>query len=63
MSEEKTNARVVVTGVDIPFGSLVTLLIKISLASIPAAIILSLLGLVIAVLISFVFSGFGMGLW
>jgi len=63
MSEEKTYARVVVTGVDIPFGSLVTLLIKISLASIPAAIILSLLGLVIAVLISFVFSGFGLGLW
>lgn len=63
MSEEKTYARVVVTGVDIPFGSLVTLLIKISLASIPAAIILSLLGLVIAVLISFVFSGLGLGLW
>jgi hypothetical protein len=38
-------------------------LIKISLASIPAAIIISLLGLVIAVLISFVFSGIGLGLW
>lgn len=63
MDEEKTYAKVVITNIDIPFGSLVTLLIKISLASIPAAIIISLLGLVIAVLISFVFSGFGLGLW
>ncbi|HDD55465.1 MAG TPA: hypothetical protein ENG59_04415 [Chloroflexi bacterium] len=62
MNEEKTYARVVLTNIDIPFGSLVTLLIKVSLASIPAAIILSLLGLVIAVLISFVFSSIGLGL-
>jgi hypothetical protein len=63
MDEEKTYARVVLTGVDIPFGSLVTLMIKFSLASIPAVIILSVLGLVIAVLISFAFAAFGLGLW
>lgn len=63
MTEEKTFARVVVTGVEIPFGSLVTLMIKISLASIPALIILSVLGLVIAVLISLVFAAIGFGLW
>lgn len=63
MTEEKTFARVVVTGVEIPFGSLVNLMIKISLASIPALIILSVLGLVIVVLISLVFAAIGFGLW
>jgi len=62
MNEEKTHARVVLTNIDIPFGSLVTLMIKVSLASIPAAIILSLLGLVIAFVISLVFTGCGMAL-
>jgi len=59
MSEEKTYARVVVTGVDIPFGALVKLIIKVTLASIPAAIIISLLGFVVALIISFVFAGWG----
>lgn len=63
MSEEKTYAQVVVTGVDIPFGSLVSLIIKISLASIPAAIIFSLVGLVLGILFSILFAGVGLGLW
>jgi len=63
MSEEKTYARVVVTGVDIPFGALVSLMIKISLASIPAIFIFSLLGLVLGVVFSLLFAGIGLGLW
>lgn len=38
---------VVVTDVQIPFGSMVTLLVKLALAAIPAAIILALIGAVV----------------
>ena len=59
MNEEKTHTEVVLTDVDIPFGKLVGLMIKVALASIPAAIILSLLGLLITVAFSFVLAGCG----
>jgi len=35
--------RVIVTGLDLPFGDLIALLIKLSIASIPAAIILTII--------------------
>jgi hypothetical protein len=63
MSEEKTYARVVITGVDMPFGALVKLMIRLSLASIPAVIIISLLSLLVGVLISFLMAMLGFGLW
>lgn len=40
--------RVVVTDVELPFGSMVTLLVKLALAAIPAAIIVALVWLFIA---------------
>jgi len=63
ISQAKTYAQTAVTGVDIPFGSLVLLMIKISRASVPAASIISLPGLVLGILFSFAFAGVGMGLW
>ena len=63
MSEEKTYARVVVTGVDMPFGTLVKLMIKLALASIPAVFIMFLLSLVVGVLISLLLALLGFGLW
>lgn len=63
MNEDKSYARVVLTGVDIPFGQLVSLMIKLALASIPAVIIFSVLGLLISVLITFILAFFGLGLW
>lgn len=40
------------TGVDIPFGDLVALLVWLALAAIPAALILMFIGFVIAVLVA-----------
>jgi hypothetical protein len=40
-------ARAVLTGIDMPFWSMVRLMIKIGLAAVPAAIILYLIGLVV----------------
>ena len=63
MTEEKTYARVVLTGVEIPFGELVKLMIKLSLASIPAVFIFSILavvlGLILTVLLAYLGFGFG----
>lgn len=63
MSEEKTYARVVLTGIDIPFGELVKLLVKITLASIPAVLIFSVLAVLLGLILTFLlaFIGFGFG--
>lgn len=53
------NHPVVVSGVDIPFADLVSLLIKLALASLPAAIILSSLGLLVGVVLATIFGGLG----
>jgi len=50
----RQKSEVIVTGISIPFGDLVTLLIKTALAMIPAAIILGLFGMaLIAVFMAF----------
>jgi hypothetical protein len=49
--------RVVVTGVDIPFGDLVVLIIKFVLASIPAYIILFIFLMIISAIFGGLFAG------
>jgi hypothetical protein len=63
MNEEQTCAQVVLTGVDIPFGSLVKLIIKLSFASIPAIIIFSVIGWLIAFVITIIIASLGSGFW
>jgi len=53
---------VVITGVDIPFGDLVTLIIKVILASIPAYIILMIIMLIIMAIFGGIFGGMMGGL-
>jgi hypothetical protein len=57
MMEDKQ--KVVVTDVHIPFGSMVSLMVKWSLAAIPAAIILFLIYMVLAALFGSCMSGIG----
>jgi hypothetical protein len=47
-----TSARIVVSGIDVPFWDLVVIQVKIAIASIPAVIILTVIGVVV-----FVFAG------
>jgi len=49
--------RVVLTGVDIPFGELVLLIIKLVLASIPAYIILFILFAIVGTIFGGIFAG------
>lgn len=51
-----SRSQVVVTDIDIPFGNMVTLIIKWAIASIPALIILSILGAIFGILVGGVFS-------
>jgi hypothetical protein len=53
MEEPKKPQGVILVGLDIPFGHLVSLLIEIAVASIPAAIILAIMGMIV----SFFFAG------
>ena len=46
------NSGVVITGVDIPFGDLVRLYVKMALAAIPALLILALLAFVLVALVT-----------
>lgn len=46
MAEQQDPARVVITGVDMSFGSLVSLMTKLAIASIPAGIFISVISLV-----------------
>jgi hypothetical protein len=56
------DGRVVITGVQIPFGEMVMLIIKIVLASIPAYIILFILFLILGAIFGGVFAAlFGIG--
>jgi hypothetical protein len=59
MSNE--NREVVVVDVKIPFWSMVTLLVKWALASIPALIILFLIGAALSALFGGIFHGWMMG--
>jgi hypothetical protein len=51
------DTRVVITGVQIPFGELVLLIIKLVLASIPAYFILFILFAIVATIFGGVFAG------
>ncbi|WP_181707352.1 hypothetical protein [Chthonobacter rhizosphaerae] len=53
----ETPTRIVITDVDIPFGRLILILLKIALASIPAAIILAILVNVVVGLVFLLFGG------
>ena len=56
------DGRVVITGVQIPFGEMVMLIIKIVLASIPAYIILFIIFLILGAIFGGIFAGmFGLG--
>lgn len=51
------DGRVVITGVQIPFGDLVVLIIKLVLASIPAYIILFIIFLILGTIFGGLFAG------
>ena len=51
------DGRVVITGVQIPFGDLVMLIIKVVLASIPAYIILFVIFMILGVIFGGMFAG------
>lgn len=53
--------RVVVTDLDMPIGSMVVLLLKLAVASIPAAMVISLVGLVLMVFFAMIGAGLGLG--
>jgi hypothetical protein len=55
--ETDTATRVVVTDINMPFWSIVRLMIKWAIAAIPAIIILSLISLLIGALITGLFGG------
>lgn len=50
-------SRVVITGVDIPFGEMVMLILKVMLASIPAYIILVIVFVTLAAIFGGIFGG------
>jgi hypothetical protein len=54
---------VVVTDIKIPFGSMVVLMVKWAVATIPALIILSVMGSIIFGVITALMGGWHMGMW
>jgi hypothetical protein len=52
-----SRTRVVITGVDIPFGELVMLILKVMLASIPAYIVLVIIFVIFAAIFGGIFGG------
>ena len=61
MSDEYS--RVVVTDIKIPFGSMVVLMVKWAVATIPALIILSVIGSIIFGVLTALMSGWHMRMW
>jgi hypothetical protein len=59
MNQPTASMRVVIADFDMPFWSLVNFMIKVAVASIPATIILSILGFVIVFLGSIVLTACG----
>lgn len=55
MSEQTQGHGVKIVGVSIPFGDLVTLMIKVAIASIPAGIIIGILWFVLTVILGAIF--------
>ncbi len=54
------NRQVTITDFDIPFGRLVTIFIKVGLAAIPAAIVVSIIMAFVFAILGAIFGGFGM---
>jgi len=61
MSDEYS--KVVVTDIKIPFGSMVVLMVKWAVATIPALIILSVIGSIIFGVLTALMSGWHMRMW
>jgi hypothetical protein len=59
MTEQAGSTRVVIADFDMPFWSLVNFMIKVAIASIPATIIVSIIGFVIVFIGSFVLAACG----
>jgi hypothetical protein len=55
--QQKFRQEVIVTDFDIPFGSMVKLLVKLALAAIPAMIILAMVGGLIFAVLAALFGG------
>lgn len=53
------NRQVTITDFDIPFGRLVTIFIKVGLAAIPAAIVVSFIMMIVFALLGGLFGGIG----
>ena len=62
MDNTQLPMRVVITDFDMPFGSLIGFMIKVALASIPATIILSVVGFIIFFVFSALLAGCGLAL-
>jgi hypothetical protein len=59
MNDQQGPAHVVITGVDMSFGALVNLMIKLAIASIPAGIIISIIYLIFFLIFSGILAGCG----
>ena len=60
MEMSRTGDRVVLTGVDMPMGDLVVLLIRITIAAIPAMVILYTIIFTISLIVMVLMGGLGM---
>jgi hypothetical protein len=52
-----TSKQVIVVDIDIPFGRLVSILVKVAIAAVPAAIIVAIFWFILAAFIAGVFGG------
>lgn len=59
---DQMTGKVVVTDVKMPFGSMVVFMVKLALASIPAAIIVTVVMALVWVALTLAFAGIGIGL-
>ena len=55
--QQRFRQEVIVTDFDIPFGSMVSLLVKLALAAIPAMIILAMIGALIFIVLAALVGG------
>lgn len=62
MHADQITGKVVVTDVKMPFGSMVVFMVKLALASIPAAIIVTVVMALVWVALTLAFAGIGIGL-
>lgn len=59
---DQMTGKVVVTDVKMPFGSMVVFMVKLALASIPAAIIVTVVMALVWVALTLAFAGIGIGM-